>query len=77
ERTGEVFRMVVFDRPTSVENLCHRLFTEITAFGFRLAQIEVQETDTSTIVYTRKDWVADNREFHRARPVEAVLAGAN
>jgi len=62
-RTGEVFRLCLFDGPTSVENLCHKLFTEITQMGFRLAQLEVQETDTSVIGYTRKDWVADNRYF--------------
>ncbi|MFM7037897.1 MAG: 6-pyruvoyl trahydropterin synthase family protein [Planctomycetaceae bacterium] len=73
ERTGERLRMVVFDRPTSVENLCHRLFTEITAFGFRLARIEVQETDTSTVLYTRQDWVADNREFQRPRQTATPL----
>jgi len=63
DRTGEVFRLCLFDRPTSVENLCHRLFTEITQMGLRLAQLEVQETDTSVISYTRADWVADNRRF--------------
>jgi len=62
-RTGETLRLNVFERPTSVENLCHKMFTEITAMGFRLAKLEVQETDTSTICYTRDDWVADNREF--------------
>lgn len=62
-RTGETLRLNVFERPTSVENLCHKMFTEITAMGFRLAKLEIQETDTSTICYTREDWVADNREF--------------
>ena len=52
-----------FDGPTSVENLCHKLFTEITQMGFRLAKLEVQETDTSIVSYTREDWVADNRYF--------------
>lgn len=63
ERTGEQFRLKVFDGPTSVENLAWILFSEITAMGFRLDRIEVQETDTSTIIYTRKDWVNDNRHF--------------
>lgn len=67
ERTGERLRLNVFDGPTSVENLCHKLFTEITGFGFRLARLEVQETDTSVVVYTREDWVADNRYFQRTR----------
>lgn len=63
ERVGESLRMNVFDRPTSVENLCHKLFTEITQHGFRLNRLEVQETDTSTVSYTREDWVRDNRLF--------------
>jgi 6-pyruvoyltetrahydropterin/6-carboxytetrahydropterin synthase len=46
-----------------VENLCHKLFTEITQMGFRLAKLEVQETDTSIVSYTREEWVADNRYF--------------
>jgi 6-pyruvoyltetrahydropterin/6-carboxytetrahydropterin synthase len=62
-RTGETLRLNVFDGPTSVENLCHKLFTEITQMGFRLALLEVQETDTSVVSYTREDWVADNRYF--------------
>lgn len=60
-RTGETFRLNVFDAPTSVENLCHKLFSEITELGFRLNRIEVQETDTSTISYTREDWVTHAR----------------
>ena len=71
ERTGERLRLNVFDGPTSVENLCHKLFTEITGFGFRLARLEVQETDTSVVVYTREDWVADNRYFQRTRSAMA------
>lgn len=62
-RTGETLRMKVFERPTSVENLCHRLFSEITDLGFRLARLEVRETDTSVVCYTREDWIADCRQF--------------
>lgn len=64
-RTGENLRLNVFDGPTSVENLCHKLFTEITQMGFRLERLEVQETDTSVVSYSRQDWVADNRYFSR------------
>lgn len=63
DRTGEALRLNLFDGPTSVENLCHKLFTEITQMGFRLAKLEVQETDTSVICYTREDWIADSRYF--------------
>jgi 6-pyruvoyltetrahydropterin/6-carboxytetrahydropterin synthase len=62
-RTGEAFKLKRFTRPTTVENLAHQLFGEITEMGFRLNRIEVQETDSSTVVYTRDDWVADNRVF--------------
>jgi 6-pyruvoyltetrahydropterin/6-carboxytetrahydropterin synthase len=64
-RTGECLKLKEFDAPTSVENLAQRLFTEITGMGFRLQRIDIQETDTSTLSYTRDDWIADNR--HDAR----------
>lgn len=64
-RTGETLRLKVMERPTSVENLCHLMFSEITLMGFRLARLEVQETDTSTVSYTREDWIRDNRIFSR------------
>jgi 6-pyruvoyltetrahydropterin/6-carboxytetrahydropterin synthase len=64
-RTGETFKLVRFGAPTSVENLAHRLFGEITDMGFRLNRLELQETDTSVIVYTRDDWIADNRQRSR------------
>ena len=60
-RTGEPLKMKVFDGPTSVENLAWMLFSEITEMGFRLAQLEIRETDTATILYTREDWIRDNR----------------
>ena len=63
QRTGEALRLKEFDCPTSVENLAHKLFTEITEMGFRLNRIEVRETDTSVLTYTRDDWVADLRVF--------------
>ena len=63
ERTGDSLKLKRFDMPTTVENLAHRLFTEITEMGFRLQRIEVRETDSSVVVYTREDWVADNRRF--------------
>jgi 6-pyruvoyltetrahydropterin/6-carboxytetrahydropterin synthase len=67
ERTGEEFRLKVLDFPTSVENLCFVLFTEITSLGFRLNHIEVRETDTSVVEYTREDWIADNRRFSESQ----------
>ncbi len=64
-RTGEPLRLNVFERPTSLENLANKLFSEITDLGFRLTMIELQETDTSVLTYTREDWIADNRLFAR------------
>jgi hypothetical protein len=43
------------------------LFTEVTDMGFRLAQLEIRETDTSVISYTREDWIRDNRVFASQR----------
>ena len=53
-RTGEELKLRRFDTPTSVENLAHRLFTEITEMGFRLNRLEVQETDTSVVRITTR-----------------------
>jgi 6-pyruvoyltetrahydropterin/6-carboxytetrahydropterin synthase len=65
-RTGENLKLKTFDRPTSVENLAHQLFSEITEMGFRLSRLEIRETDTSVVEYSRDDWVADNRHFARS-----------
>ena len=43
DRTGESFRLKTFNAPTSVENLAHKLFTEITSMGFRMQRLEVRE----------------------------------
>lgn len=64
-RTGESLKLKVFERPTSVENLAYQLFAEITEMGFRLARLEIRETDTSVVEYTRDDWVGDSRRFAR------------
>ena len=59
---GENFKMKILSGPTSVENLAHTLFTEISALGFRLVQLEVKETDTSTVEYALEDWEKTNGE---------------
>ena len=74
-RTGEDLKLKVFNAPTSVENLAHRLFTEITQMGFRLNRLEVRETDSSVVIYTREDWIADNRLFSR-EPAELQVASS-
>lgn len=70
QRTGEHLKLRLFTRSTTVENLAHQLFTEITEMGFRLSRLEVRETDTSVVIYTREDWVTDNRHFANNRPAE-------
>lgn len=72
ERTGEDLRLKKFDAPTTVENLAYTLFTEITEMGFVLSRLEVRETDSSVVCYTREDWVADNREPSRRHQSPAV-----
>jgi 6-pyruvoyltetrahydropterin/6-carboxytetrahydropterin synthase len=59
--------MKLFNGPTSVENLAWMMFTEITEMGFRLSHIEVRETDSSVISYSREDWIRDNRYFASVR----------
>ncbi|MBC20749.1 MAG: hypothetical protein CMJ74_10890 [Planctomycetaceae bacterium] len=59
---NEEFKMKILDGPTSVENLAHMLFTEITELGFRLVQLEVKETDTSVVEYTLEDWQKTNND---------------
>ena len=71
-RTGESFKMKLFNGPTSVENLAWMLFSEITEMGFCLSHIEVRETDTSVISYTREDWIRDNRYFASVRSPAVV-----
>lgn len=59
KETGEKLGYKLFDRPTSVENLCYELFKIVLQFGFPLERIELQETRTSTIIYTYDDYLTD------------------
>jgi len=65
KRTGEDFRFKKFNEPTSVENLSWYLFSEITAMGFVLVQLEVKETDSSVFVYSKQDWLNDKSTFFK------------
>jgi 6-pyruvoyltetrahydropterin/6-carboxytetrahydropterin synthase len=65
KRTGEDFRFKKFNEPTSVENLSWHLFSEITAMGFVLVQLEVKETDSSVFVYSKQDWLNDKSTFFK------------
>jgi len=66
KRTGEVFRFKKFNEPTSVENLAWHLFTEVTEMGFVIDSVEIKETDSSVIVYSKQDWIKDNRCFAKS-----------
>lgn len=72
QRTGEQFRFKVFDAPTTVENLAYILFSEISEMGFKLAQLDVRETDSSVITYTYDDWLEDRRDSSRLAGVAVV-----
>lgn len=67
EENADALKLKCLPYPTTVENLGHRLFTEITEMGFRLHCLEIQETDSSVVRYTRDDWVDDNRYYADAR----------
>jgi 6-pyruvoyltetrahydropterin/6-carboxytetrahydropterin synthase len=71
ERTGECLRLKVFDCPTSVENLCYFLFSEITDLGFTLERLEVRETDSSVVCYTRVDWLQERQSRSQSAVVHA------
>ena len=75
QKTGDSLKLKLFPRPTSAENLAHQLFTEITLMGFRLKRLEIRETDTSVVEYTRDDWVEDNRTFAGTSVELAVKGG--
>ena len=63
EETGEDLKLKCMARPSSVENLAYQLFAEIVEMGFQLQALEIRETDTSVVHYTRNDWVEDIRYF--------------
>lgn len=67
EENSETLKLKCLPYPTTVENLGHKLFTEITEMGFRLSCIEIRETDSSIVRYTRNDWVEDNRCYAKTQ----------
>ena len=54
-------------RPTSVENICYELFGVVLEMGFKLDQLNIQETPSSTVIYTRADYDADIVEFNEEK----------
>lgn len=60
EPASSCMRFKKMNGPTSVENLCFYLFSEVTEMGFDIQRIEVKETDSSTIIYYKKDYLQDS-----------------
>lgn len=63
QETGNVLGCKVLDRPSSVENVAFELFKECSRFGFNIEKIELQETVSSTLVYTKQDYANDINSF--------------
>jgi 6-pyruvoyltetrahydropterin/6-carboxytetrahydropterin synthase len=61
--TQQALKIVVLPRATSVENVCYTLFGIITKMGFGLIRLELKETTTSTVSYTKEDWERDTVLF--------------
>lgn len=51
--------------PSSVENVCYWLFDNIVKMGFSVDHIKLQETRTSTIIYTERDYYEDKKLFNK------------
>lgn len=63
--TKESLGYVELDRPSSVENLCYELFKRIEGKSrFDIDRIELQETRSSTLIYTRLDYLNDRDIFN-------------
>lgn len=52
-------KCVLFDGPTSVENLCFKLFAEVFDNNRNLCQLDVRETSTSVVRYSFNDFCDD------------------
>jgi 6-pyruvoyl-tetrahydropterin synthase len=57
---NEDLGLKIIPYPSSVENVCRYIFSESKDFGFDIEKIEYQETRTSTIIYTKKDFLEDS-----------------
>tara|TARA_R110000824_G_scaffold5263_4_gene24432 strand:+ start:5943 stop:6377 length:435 start_codon:yes stop_codon:yes gene_type:complete len=51
-----LMKFKVFDCPTSVENLAKELFHQFVIAGLPMDEIEVQETDSSLVIYNTWDY---------------------
>lgn len=66
QQSGDQLRLKCLGGPTSVENRAFQRFSEIAEMGCDLETLEVQETDTSTLVYSREDWLSDPERLGRS-----------
>ena len=48
---GNTMKVVIFDKPTSVENLAEKLFYELHIAGLPMDSVLIKETDSSVVVY--------------------------
>lgn len=60
-------KRVVLPRATSAENLCYSLFGDIVKMRFSLQVLELAETESSTVIYTKQDWEADTITFNEVK----------
>jgi len=58
---GKRMKVVVFNEPTSVENLAQRLFEECLGAGLPMDSVRIQETDSSTVEYNIWDYEGDTQ----------------
>lgn len=74
EFTGEQLKLKTFAFPTTAENLARQLFSEISQLGFRLERLEVRETESVVVIYTRRDWFSDHGYFGRLPEADACAS---
>jgi 6-pyruvoyltetrahydropterin/6-carboxytetrahydropterin synthase len=74
---GIVQKRVVLPRATSVENLCYDIFGRIKEMKFDLIELQIQETETSTVIYSLEDWEKDKVEFNEVKTECECVMGPN
>lgn len=52
-------KLVILDRPASVENMCFEIFHDMVKLGYPIILLEIKETDSSTVCYDGEDYEND------------------
>ncbi len=65
---GPKMKYVLLKRPSSVENVCFEIFYDMVQLGYPVAIVEVKETDSSTVVYSKEDFHHDLAFFKMDQP---------